>query len=613
VQIAGAGYLQVTAFENTDLDQVRAALDEGLARFEREGVDAAALQRVKTQAEVAFYAGLDDVEGKATQLAFGELYGVTPDQQLAAIRRVSAADVMRVYRQYFKDKAHIATSFVPKGQAQLALEGSAVAKVTEEPIVQGAEAPVDQNAGRTEVARTPSSFDRTVEPPSGPTPVIPTPQVWQATTANGLKLSGIQSTELPLVTFQLSVDGGRLFDDPNKPGTTNMLARMLDRGTRTKTPAELENAFKSLGAEVNVSAGDERFVITGTTLSRNFAATVDLVEEMLFEPRWDDAELALAKAAVTAEIQAQRAQPNALASRVYSLVSYGPDHILSRNRLGTESSVAAITMDDLKAYLTERLAPNHARFRVVGDVDQAAAEAAVRDLGSRWTRRELSVPTFTRPSAPEKTQVYFYDVPGARQSVLLFGRPGPRRADADYFTSAASNYILGGGGFASRLTQQLREGKGYTYGIRSNFAGGQGIGNFTVSSGVRANVTLEAAQLARDIMRDYGRTFTEADLETTRTAMTKSRARAFETAGDKLAVLEAIGDYGLPVNYVALETEQLQRLSIEQVRELAGRYFDTHHLYIVVVGDRATQADRLEALGYGPPILINDRVAAADR
>jgi zinc protease len=612
-QIAGMTMFEITAFEGVDLDAVKAALDEGFARFESEGVDAAALQRVKTVAEAGFYTQLGSVLGKGAALARYDLYGTTPESDLEGLRAVTAEDVMRVYRTYIKDRPHIATSFTPKGQAGLALEGSAVAAVVEEPIVQGAEAAVDPRAGDATYERTASTFDRTVEPPSGPAPVVTPPAIWTAALANGLEVSGIENDETPLAYFELSVDGGRLFDDPARPGAANLLARMMDRGTRARTPAELENAFKSLGAEVNVAAGDERFVISGRTLSRNFEATLDLVEEMLFEPRWDSAELDLAKAATTAQIQAARAQPNAIAARAYNLIAYGPEHILSRSPLGTESSVAALTMDDLKAWLVNNLAPNNARFRVVGAVDQAETTRALGDLGRRWERRTVAVPTWPTPAPPTTSQVYFYNMPNASQSVLVFGYPALTRADPDFYPATVANYRLGGGGFASRLTQQMREGAGYTYGVRSGFTGGETVGHFQLSSGVRANVTLEAATMARDIMRDYGGTFTEADLEVTRSALSKSRARAFETAGAKLDVLEAIGDYGLPADYLTREAQIIDQMTVEQIQALAREYLRTDRMLYVVVGDAATQAERLEALGYGPVVMINETMAANDR
>ncbi len=612
-QIAGGVTLQVTAFEGVDLDTVRAALDQGFDRFETWGVDPAALARVKTVAEAGFYGQLGSVLGKGAALARYDLYGATPDRDLAALRAVTAEDVMRVYRTYIEGRPHVATSFTPRGQAALALQGSAVAAVVEEPIVQGAEAAVDPRAQTASYERTPSSFDRMVEPPFGDPAVVASPTIWNAALPNGLTVSGIENDETPLVWFELSIDGGRLFDDPAKPGAASLLARMMDRGTRDRTPAELENAFKSLGAQVAVTAGDERFVISGRTLSRNLAATIDLVEEMLLEPRWDPAELDLAKAATTAQIQAARAQPPAIAGRVYSLIAYGPDHILSRGALGTEASVAALTMDDLRAWQTNNLAPNNARVRIVGAVDEAAATAALAGLGQRWARREVTVPAYAAPTPPTGSRVYFYDMPNASQSVLVFGYPALSRADPDFYPATAMNYRLGGGGFASRLTQQMREGAGYTYGVRSGFAGGDEVGHFQLSSAVRTNVTLEAATMARDIVRDYGATFTEADLGVTRDAIGRSRARAFETAGAKLDVLEAIGDFGLPANYLDREAGVIRGLTVEQVQALAAEHLRTDGMIYVVVGDAATQAARLEALGYGAPVMINEALAAADR
>jgi zinc protease len=611
-QIAGGMTIQVTAFDGTDLDVVAGHLNDGLARFERDGVDAAALERVKTQAEAGFYSSLGSVLGKGAALARYDLYGTTPDADLAAIRAVTAEDVMRVYATYVKDKPFVATSFVPQGQAALALEGSEVAEVVIEPIVQGAEAAVDPNAAQAAVERTPSSFDRTVEPPAGPTPVVTPPTIWNAALPNGVEVSGIQNDEVPLVTFQLSVDGGQLMDDPAKPGAAAMLTALMNRGTATKTPAELENALKSLGASVTVSSSEERFLITGQTLSRNFAATLDLVEELLFQPRWDAAELELLKASVTAQLAGQKSQPIQLAERVYDVVAYGDDHILSRNRLGTTSSVQALTMDDLKAML-ELWSPANARFRVVGDVDQATATTALADLGARWAARDVEVPAYAAPQPPERSQVYFYDVPGAAQSVIVFGTPSLTRADANYYPGVVMNYRLGGGGFASRLTQQLREGAGYTYGIGSGFQARETIGDYALRSSVRSNVTLEAATLARDIVRDYGSTFTAEDLDVTKSALSRSRARAFETAGAKLGVLEAIGDYDLPVDYLSQEAAVIDTMTVEKVQSLADRLLDTDQMVYVVVGDAATQAARLEALGYGTPVMVKDRIEAVDQ
>src|SRR5690606_26111051 len=137
--------------------------------------------------------------------------------------------------------------------------------------------------------------------------------------------------------------------------------------------------------------------------------------------------------------------------------------------------------------------------------------------------------------------------------------------------------------------------------------------HFTLGGAVRANVTLEAAGLARDIVRDYGSRFTAEDLETTRESMGKRRAQAFETPAAKLGILAAIGDHGLAPDYLRREAGQIRDIGLGQVRDLADRHLRTDAMIYVVVGDAATQAERLEALGYGPVEMMNERVDQADR
>jgi zinc protease len=153
------------------------------------------------------------------------------------------------------------------------------------------------------------------------------PAIWQAQLPNGLKALGIVDNELPLARFELAVKGGRLLDSLDKPGTASLLARMFTRGTARRTPAELEDALKTLGAEVQAEARDEHFVISGRTLARNLDKTMDLVEEMLLEPRWDAEELAIQKAATISDIQSQKVEANAIAERAFELATFGEKHI----------------------------------------------------------------------------------------------------------------------------------------------------------------------------------------------------------------------------------------------------------------------------------------------
>nr|MBA2378601.1 insulinase family protein [Blastocatellia bacterium] len=193
----------------------------------------------------------------------------------------------------------------------------------------------------------------------------------------------------------------------------------------------------------------------------------------------------------------------------------------------------------------------------------------------------------------------------AVQSVIRVGYPALAQTDSDYYPAVVMNYILGGGGFASQLTQQLREGKGYTYGIGSGFSGTHAAGPFAISSGVRANVTLESLQLVKQIVDDYGKNFSEADLATTKGFLIKSNARAFETSQAKLNMLENISKYGWKHDYVKERERIVNNMTLDQIRALSGKYLNSGRMIWLVVGDAETQLPRLKELGFGEPIRMN--------
>jgi zinc protease len=614
-ELAGEFSLVISAFADKDLDDVSKAVDEAFAKFEKEGISAKDLTRIKAGQETQFYNSLASVLGKGFNLAQYNIFAKDPgfiEKDIRNILAVTSADVTRVYQKYIKDKPYVATSFVPKGKRGLALEDSTKADVVEEKIVQGAENAVDPNV-KADYQRTPSTFDRSVEPAYGPAPAVKTPAIWEGKLRNGMRVLGIQNTEVPLVQFQIVIPGGLIRDDIKKVGVANLTARMMTLGTKKKTPQELEEAIQQLGATINVIPATEEITVSVNTLAKNYDATLALVQEILLEPRWDAKEFDLLKQSTISQIRQQEANPNAIAQNNYNLLIYGKDSVRSRNILGTIDSVNAITLDDLKTYYANNFSPTDARMNYVGSVGKAKVLASLKGIDARWPKQESindgengDVPTaFHRGPGPEKrSAVYFYDVPDAKQSVIRVGYPALSQAERDFYPATVMNYILGGGGFASRLTQELRETKGYTYGINSSFSGSNTYGPFTVASGVRSNVTLEAAQLIKSILRDYPKTFTEKDLETTQSFLIKSNARAFETAQAKLNMLDNIGKYEWKYDYVKEREQIVKGMTVKQISDLANKYLDPDRMIWLIVGDAKTQLPRLKELGYGDPILI---------
>ncbi|MCH4823595.1 insulinase family protein [Gramella lutea] len=606
-ELAGQLMLQVRAYDNKDLDSVKYAIEETFVEFEKNGIPEKDLKRIKAGLETGFYNSISSVLGKGFQLAQYEIFAKDPNfinKEVHKLLEVTAEDVMRVYEKYIKDKNYVATSFVPKGMQDLALENSEKAEVVEEEIVEGAEEEFDASQ-EVSYERTPSSFDRTIEPPYQGKPEIKVPEIWDARMPSGMKVMGITNNEVPLVQFSLEMRGGQLLETPEKAGLSNMLAEIMTRGTSRKTPAELEEAIELLGASIYVNASEEKLTISGNTLAKNYAETMDLVKEILLEPRWDKEEFNLIKQETLSRLQEEKGDPNAIAQNEFKKLIYGEDHILSYNELGTPETVEALSLKELKNFYEDNLSPMAATFLTVGAISKEKTVNGIKGISASWAPKNLDFPEIPDFKLPEESKVYFYDVPGAKQSVFAFGAPALSAKNEEFYPAEVMNYRLGGGSFASRLTQELREGKGYTYGIRSHFMDRTYIGPFMITSGVRTNITYEAAELVRDIVKDYSSTFNAEDLEVTKSYMIKSNARKFETLGAKLNMLREINDYGYDFDYVKKREERVGELSVLDIQDLAKKYVDPDRMFYLIVGDAETQMDKLEELGYGKPVLLN--------
>lgn len=608
-EIAGEISLITRAYPGTNLNEVESAVQQAFVKFEEEGFTEEDLKRIKAGIETDFYNGLSSVLGKAFQLAQYNIFAGDPgyiNEDIQKALAVTKEDVMRVYEEYIKAEPFVATSFVPQGETDLILDNSTEAEVQEEQIVVEGRGEQFELPEETAYERTASSFDRTIEPPYGETPMPAIPEVWETELSNGLDIYGIGSYELPLVEFEITVEGGLMLEDAEKVGVSSLLATLMTKGTATKTPEELEEAIDLLGANINIYAGRQSLTIRGNSLVRNYEETMALVEEIMLQPRWDEREFELARQSTLSQIAQQSANPNSIASNTFNKLLYGEDHILSYNPIGTTNTVENITLNDLKEYYQTNFSPSVADMHVVGAITESEVLASLSTLEEEWENKAVEIPDFELPGAPESSTIYFYDVPNAKQSVLRFGYLAMPETDPDFYRATIMNYKLGGGGFASRLTQELREGKGYTYGIRSGFSGSDIAGPFTISSGVRTNVTYESTALVKDILEKYPVTFSDEDLENTKSYLIKSSARQFETSGSKLNMLDNISSYGWEPDYVRERQETVQNISKEEIQELAREYANPDRMIWLVVGDAKTQMDRLQQLGFGEPVLVNE-------
>ena len=601
-ELAGRFTVRVRAHAGVDLDDVHAAVQSAFSRFERQLVSADDLETVRARTEARFYAGLESTLNKAFHLARYNTFAGSPGfggEDIAQQLGVTASDIARVYDAYLRGRPFVASSFVPRGQADLALEGSLPARVVEEPIVAGAEEATGAIVRGED--RTPSAIDRTVEPPYGRSFASSAPTVWDATLGNGLTVVGVEDSESPLVRFQLRMRGGHLLEGRGRTGAANLLAQTMTEGTVHRTAAQLEEAIDLLGATIRISSGAETFVLSGSTLARNFAATMAFLEEILLEPRHDPEAFELARQRVITSLSQRSANPEAIGEDVYRRLLYG-DHVLGSSSLGTSESIRSIEIGDLAAFHRDFLVPAVAAFHVVGDVTPDDVLASLAGISERWRGPPAEFPD--PPPVGSAGGLYFVDVPGASQSVLRIGHLALAESDPAFYPATVMNFWLGGS-FSGNLSSQLRERRGYTYGIRSAFRGSEIPGPFTIASAVRSNVTFEALELIKDIVERYGPEFDAEDLEATQSYLLRANARAFETPEAKLRLLGDMTRYGFPADYVLRREEVVRQMTAERIRTLAAEHLDVERMVWLVVGDARTQLAGLRALGLGEPVVLD--------
>jgi zinc protease len=611
-ELAGSFSISVTANPGVGLTEIEKAIFEGLAKFEKDGFSEEDLTRIKANSETNFYSQFESVQNKAFTLAEYNIYTGDPEfykKDLANTQAVTMADVKAVYEKYIKGKKFVETSFVPKGQVKLIAEGSVNAGIVEEDVTKAAEVK-DVAVAEEVIVKTKTKLDRSIKPVAGPDPEVTIPKPWSTSLSNGLKIWGITQTELPLVSYSISIDGGHKLDKIEKAGVASLMASMMNEGTKNKTPEELEDAIGLLGASIRVGADNENITIevgtggfrsSGGILARNFEKSLALVEEILLEPRWDKEQFALAKSRIINGLKRNAANPDYLASKALNKLIFG-DNILAIETSGTEASVAAITIDDLKAYYSKYVSPSIAKMLVVGAVDQERVKAALASLNSKWAAKKVEIPKIKVPAAPEKSQIYFVDVPGAKQSVISIGTPSLPRTNPDFYPAYVANYKLGGS-FNGIFNLILREEKGFTYGARSNLYGARDYGQFVASSRVRTNSTVESVTIFKTEMEKYRKVNTQEYVDFTKSSLLKGNALRFETLGGLLGMLNTMSEYNLPADYIKKEEAYVKGLTIEKQLQITNKYIDPAKMYYVVVGDAKTQLEPLGAVGLGKPIL----------
>jgi zinc protease len=450
------------------------------------------------------------------------------------------------------------------------------------------------------------TLDRSKVPPAGPPPALHVPTWTRSTLPDGAELIVSARHGLPLVSFTITLLGGAdQFEPAGREGLASLTASMMSEGTKTRDGEALSNALQLLGTYVSVGVGSESGEIGFVSTTTKFAPTLDILADMLVNSTFPEPALERLRAQRLVALTQAMSRPASIASRVFPRILYGEAH--PYGRFVTEASYKAITRDDIVRFHDAYFEPGRALVTVVGDVDSHAVKATIERALAAWSKGG-SKPTFSYPPVPvlRPTAIYLADKAGAAQSTFAIGNPGPPRSTSDYYALEVMNAILGGM-FQSRLNANIREQKGYSYGVSSYFAFGHGPGAFRAGGDiVSAKTDAALVEFMKELRGITGeRPVSDDELQTAKDALIQRLPGAFASVQGINNAITSLWTQGLPDDYYQQYGNHIRAVTKGDVMRVAKQYIDLDHLAIVIVGDRASVEGPLKATGIAPVVPVS--------
>ena len=438
-----------------------------------------------------------------------------------------------------------------------------------------------------------------VPPTLGPAPKLTVPPIVRRTLPNGMTLLVVEQHELPLADFLLLVGSGNEADPAAHGGLASLTALLVREGTTTRTSPQIADQLSYLGATLNTGSGWDMSQVGLHTPTAQLDSALALFADVVTHPSFPQKEVDRVKKQRLTELLQAKDRARDIADRVFASVLYGNGHPYGHPATGTEESTKALTRPDVKAFYDTYYRPNNTTLVVVGDVTPDDVERRARILFARWTRKAIPDTRYPQLAAVSATPIiYLVDKPGAPQSSIRIGNIGVPRSTSDYFALQVMNTILGGS-FTSRLNQNLREKRGYTYGAASGFSMRRQAGPFSARAEVTGTKTDSSLVQFLDELRAIRDTVSTAELTRAKRYLQLGLPSDFETTTDIAFQLVPVVLYGLPADYYSTYVQQIENVTQSDVRRVANQYIDPSKMSIVVVGDRASIESSLKALNFG--------------
>jgi len=425
------------------------------------------------------------------------------------------------------------------------------------------------------------------------------------TLPNGVRVYAMEYHELPLVDFGVIIGSGAAQDPKGREGLADLVSDLLRKGTTTRSAREIADAIDFVGGSLDAGADQDGTRISAEFMKRDLSLGLDLLADMLMNPAFAPDEVERLKSETIGELQAMKENPGALASRRFIELLYG-EHPYGHPTSGWETSVEAITPDDARAFYEAHYKPDNIIFVVVGDFDATQTVDAIGRRLAGWTGKATRAAEVPHPASLKKRSLYLIDKPDSTQSQIRIGALGIQRTDPDYIPAVVANTILGGG-FTSRLVEEIRVNRGLSYGVGSRFYALVETGPFVISTFTKSATTRETVQLALDVMEAFRKEGpTPGELDKARKYLKGAFAIGHQSPDSLADALGELAFHNLPLDYYDNYLDRLASLTVEDVKRVAAERFPADRLNIVVLGEAKAVRKDIETLGAVTPAPLTE-------
>lgn len=406
-------------------------------------------------------------------------------------------------------------------------------------------------------------------------------KIQDVTSPGGIHAWLVEDHSVPFTALDLRFRGGTSLDDPDKRGAVYLMSGLLEEGAGDMDARTYARALESLAASFGYSATDDSVSITAQFLTENRDEAIDLLHTTIQNPRFDQDAIDRVRGQVLSGLRSDQTNPNDIAGETFAQLAYG-DHPYGSKGKGTIDSVSALTRDDIVDAYKGVFAKDRLYVGAVGDITPEELGALLDHLLADLPDVGKPFPGKVQVTIPGGVTVVDFDTP---QSVALFGQAGIDRDDPDFFAAYVLNHIIGGGGFESRLMQEVREKRGLTYGVYSYLVP-KDLASVYLGSVSSANDRI--AQAIEVIRNEWKRAATEGvtqeELDKAKTYLTGAYPLRFDGNSQIAGIMVGMQMEGLPIDYIATRNDKVNAVTLDDVNRVAARLLDPDGLHFVVVG-----------------------------